>query len=87
MGSDAGMWMVMSKTFRPYHPEPMLLMPVALHEWLPAENTRRKSVIVLVTWMVYLMAFLPLHHAIGDITGIFITVPVLALWGERSTTP
>ena len=27
----------MSKTFRRYEPDQMLLMPVALQEWLPAE--------------------------------------------------
>ena len=28
----------MSKAFRPYEPEQMLLMPVALQEWLPADH-------------------------------------------------
>ena len=28
----------MSKVFRPYEPEQMLLMPVALHEWLPPDH-------------------------------------------------
>ena len=28
----------MSKTFRPYDPEQMLLMPVALQDWLPIEH-------------------------------------------------
>ena len=28
----------MSKTFRPYDPEQMLLMPVALQDWLPVEH-------------------------------------------------
>lgn len=32
------MWLVMSKTFRPYDHERMLLMPVALQEWLPAHR-------------------------------------------------
>lgn len=28
----------MSKTFRRYEPDQMLLMPVALQEWLPADH-------------------------------------------------
>ncbi len=28
----------MSKTFRPYQPDQMLLMPVALQEWLPSDH-------------------------------------------------
>jgi transposase len=30
--------MPVSKSFRPYEPEPMLLMPVALQEWLPEDH-------------------------------------------------
>ena len=30
--------MVMSKTYRPYDPEQMLLMPVALQDWLPSDH-------------------------------------------------
>ena len=30
----------MSKTFRRYEPDQMLLMPVALQEWLPADLSR-----------------------------------------------
>ena len=28
----------MSKTYRPYDPEQMLLMPVALQDWLPVNH-------------------------------------------------
>ncbi len=28
----------MSKTYRPYDPEQMLLMPVALQDWLPSDH-------------------------------------------------
>lgn len=28
----------MSKTFRPYDPDQMFLMPVTLREWLPADH-------------------------------------------------
>ena len=28
----------MSKVFRPYDPEQMLLLPVALQEWLPPDH-------------------------------------------------